>query len=138
MFFFTKQPIQNKWSVRASLIHCVNFPANNFIYLNKYLWNLCFPGGSVVKNLPDREGRSPEGGNGNPLQYSCLENPMNRGAWWATVQGIAKRTQLSTHTCICLCLGSLAGRWRIFFFFQRFHSTVYCLKSMIFKHILKL
>ena len=53
-------------------------------------------GGSVVKNLPANaadEGsitgsaRSPGGGNGNPLQYSCLENPMNRGAWWATVVG---------------------------------------------------
>ena len=32
-------------------------------------------------------GRSPGGGHGNPLQYSCLENPMDRGAWWATVQG---------------------------------------------------
>ena len=35
-------------------------------------------------------GRSPAEGNGNPLQYSCLENPMNRGAWWATVHGVAK------------------------------------------------
>ena len=35
-------------------------------------------------------GRSPGGGHGNPLQYSCLENPMDRGAWWATVHGIAK------------------------------------------------
>ena len=35
-------------------------------------------------------GRSPEGGNGNLLQYSCLENPMDRGAWWATVHGVAK------------------------------------------------
>ena len=33
-------------------------------------------------------GRSPGGGHGNPLQYSCLENPMNRGAWQATVQGV--------------------------------------------------
>mgnify|MGYP006996544640 CR=1 FL=1 len=50
-----------------------------------------FPGGSVVKNLPANvgdvdsipgEGRSLVEGNGNPLQYSCLENPMNRGAWW--------------------------------------------------------
>ena len=41
-------------------------------------------------------GRSPGGGHGNPLQYSCLENPMDRGAWWATVHGIAKcQTQLS-------------------------------------------
>ena len=35
-------------------------------------------------------GRSPGEGNGNPLQYSCLENPKNRGAWWATVHGVAK------------------------------------------------
>ena len=33
-------------------------------------------------------GRSPGGGNGNPLQYSCLENSMDRGAWWATVLGV--------------------------------------------------
>ena len=40
-------------------------------------------------------GRSPGGGHGNPLQYSCLENPMDRGAWWATVHGAAKsRTQV--------------------------------------------
>ena len=35
-------------------------------------------------------GRSPGGGNGGPLQYSCLEDPMDRGAWWATVCGIEK------------------------------------------------
>ena len=41
-------------------------------------------------------GRSPGGGNGNPLQYFCLGNPMDRGAWWATVDGAAKnQTQLS-------------------------------------------
>ena len=41
----------------------------------------------------------PGEGNGNPLQYSCLENPMDGGAWWATVQGVTKsRTRLSTHT----------------------------------------
>ena len=48
-------------------------------------------------------GRSSEGGNGKPLQYSCLENPMDRGAWRATVQGVIKsQTQLdrlSTHVC---------------------------------------
>ena len=37
-----------------------------------------------------RSGRSPGEGNGNPLQYSCLENPMDRGAWWAIVHGVAK------------------------------------------------
>ena len=41
-------------------------------------------------------GRSPEERNGNPLQYSCLENPMDRGAWWAAVRGVTKsRTVLS-------------------------------------------
>ena len=58
-----------------------------------------FPGGSEVKvsacNVGDLAlipglGRSPGKGNGNPLQYSYLENPMDRGAWWATVPGVAK------------------------------------------------
>ena len=56
----------------------------------------------VVKNLPanagdireagsiPRSGRSPGVGNGNPLQYSCLEKPMDRGAWWAAVHGVAR------------------------------------------------
>ena len=35
------------------------------------------------------QGRAPGGGHGNPLQYSCQENPMDRGAWWATVRGVA-------------------------------------------------
>ena len=46
-------------------------------------------------------GRSPGEGNGNPLQYSCLENPMDRGAWWATIHGVAKsRTRLSDFTAL--------------------------------------
>ena len=61
-----------------------------------------FPGGAVEKNLPASagnagdmglilgSGRSPGEGNGNPLQYSCLENSMNRGAWWATVLKVEK------------------------------------------------
>ena len=63
-----------------------------------------FPGGSVVENPPANagnaedggsihgSGRSPRIGNGNPFQYSCLGNPMNRGAWQATIQGIAKQS----------------------------------------------
>ena len=56
-------------------------------------------GGSVVKNLPTNAGdtgsilgmqRFPGGGNGNPLQCSCLENPMDRGAWQATVHGVTE------------------------------------------------
>ena len=70
-----------------------------------------FPGNSVIKNLPGNAegkgdtgsipglGRSPGGGNGNPLQYSCLDNPTDREAWWATVHGVAKnQTQQRTHT----------------------------------------
>ena len=66
---------------------------------------LGFPSGSVVKNLPANAGnardadsipglvRSPGEGNGNPLQYSCLENPMDRGAWRTTIYGV---TELDT------------------------------------------
>ena len=60
---------------------------------------LGFPGGSEVKasfcnagdlgSIPG-SGRCPGEGNGNPLQYSCLENPVDVGAWWATVHGVAK------------------------------------------------
>ena len=64
-----------------------------------YTLNGGFPGGSAVKKSPagtrdagsiPRSGRSSRGGNGNPLQYSCLDNFMNRGAWQATVYGVAK------------------------------------------------
>ena len=49
--------------------------------------------------LIPRSGRSPGEGNGNPLQYSCLENSMDGGAWWATVHGVAKsRTRLIDFT----------------------------------------
>ena len=89
-----------------------------------------FPGGSVVKNPPagvgdvgliPRLGKYSIRGHGNSLQYSCLENPMDRGAWWSTVHGVTKsRTQLSdsmhaiscnggkfeknTYVCVCLCV----------------------------------
>ena len=71
------------------------------------------PSSSVVKNLPAGSGdtrdegwipgwgRSPEGGNGNPLQCSCLENAMDRGAWRTAVLGVTESDvtwQLSTHT----------------------------------------
>ena len=53
-----------------------------------------------VGSIPG-SGRSPGGGHGNPLQYSCMENPMDRGAWWATVHRVSRsRTRLkrlSTH-----------------------------------------
>ena len=65
-----------------------------FTTLSRFIMG--FPGGSEVKasasNAGDPgsfpgSGRSPGEGNGNPLQYSCLENPMDGGAWWATVHG---------------------------------------------------
>ena len=77
------------------------------IPLNTYSTNSLswgFPGGSVVKNLPVNAGeagsipgweRSPEEGNGSPLQYSCLGNPMDRRAWQATVPGVAKELDMT-------------------------------------------
>ena len=58
-----------------------------------------YPGGFAVRNLPANAGdgasipgsrSSSRGGNGNPRQYSCLENPMDSGGWWATVHGVTK------------------------------------------------
>ena len=63
-----------------------------------------FPGGSMVKNplvkagnvgsIPG-SGRSLGDGNGNPLQYSCLENPVNRKAWWATVHEVTNELDMT-------------------------------------------
>ena len=84
-------------------------------FYRKYRWvarklrpqkDMGFAGGATVKNpLADAgdvgsihgSGKSPGAGNGNALQYSCLENPMDRGAWRAAVHGVAQsRTRLST------------------------------------------
>ena len=72
------------------------------------IFTLGFPGGSEVKASACNEGnpglipglgKSPGEGNGNPLQYSCLGNPMDEGAWWPTVHRIAKSwTRLSDFT----------------------------------------
>ena len=75
-----------------------------------------FPGGSAVKNLPAMQepqgdvgliagsGRSPGEGHGIPLQHFCLENPIDKGAWQATVHGVAKSQtslkRLSMHACV--------------------------------------
>ena len=75
------------WNLKSNTIECI------------HKTGMGFPGGSEVKvsasNAGDLgsspgSGRSPGEGNGNTLQYSCLENSMDRGAWWATVHGIAK------------------------------------------------
>ena len=74
----------------------------SYIYIYIYIYIYSFPGGSVVKNLPanagdarnivliPRLGRSPWRRNSNLLQYSCLKNPVDRGAWQATVHGITE------------------------------------------------
>ena len=68
-------------------------------FYEKYSLSGGFLDGSVVKNSPANAGEvgsiprsrgSPGEGNGNPLQYSCLESAMDRGAWWATVQGVSE------------------------------------------------
>ena len=86
-------------------VKCKVYDGNKGFYLTK---QMSFPGSSEGKvsdcNAGDRgsipgAGISPGGRNGNPLQYSCLENSMDRGAWWATVHGVAKSwTRLSNFT----------------------------------------
>ena len=99
------------WTLPVSdLSSCPQKLSSTFwIIFFRYLFD--HMGGSVVKNPPANagitgdacwipgSGRSPGGGNGNPLQYSCLGNPMDRGTWQAADRGVAKsRTQLSAHT----------------------------------------
>ena len=89
------------------------YPGSTSIFIRTWAEIGGFPGGTVVKNLPANAGdaedvglipglqRSPGGRHGNPLQYSCLENPMDRGAWQATVLRVARdldtSSQLSMH-----------------------------------------
>ena len=86
----------------------------------------------VVKNQPVNAGdtrdegsipglgRSPGEGNGNPLQYSCLKSPVDRGAWWATVRGITKSwtrlKRLGMHVCVCR-LFAIAHQWTLGLFY---------------------
>ena len=79
------------WKEIKERAHMIN------LFLGSHI--LGFPKGSVIKNLPANagdvgsipgSGRSPGEGNGNRLQYSCLENPMDRGASWAPVHGVIR------------------------------------------------
>ena len=96
------------------------------------LLSICFPCSPAIKHLPTmqetQETRvwslgwedSPGGRNGNLLQYSCLENPMDRGAWWATVHGVERsQTQLNTHA------GSYQTEEALFYFcFYEFFKNI--------------
>ena len=102
-----------------------------------------FPGKeslTAVKNLPDNAGdlrdvgstsglgRSPRRGNGNPLQYSCLENSIDRGLWQATVHGVAKSSAwLSDWACMNLKIRSL--KWTAYFTLS--HHTIKILKVKV-------
>ena len=83
------------------------FQGNLHIGLSENYRKPGFPGGTVVKNSPasagdvgwiSGSGRSPGEGNDNPLQSSYLESPMDRGASWATVHGVAK-SNMTEHAC---------------------------------------
>ena len=103
---------------KTSLYHNCYFKVGTYLRLG-------FPGGAVVKNphanardassVPG-SGRSPGDGNGNWLQYSCLENPMDRGAWWATVHRVAKSWMwLSNWPCTHLRWLQLSCLSKIYF-----------------------
>ena len=82
-----------------------------FVYTSVYVGFLRWRSNKESTCLPMQETQEmwvrslscedPEGKHGNPLQYSCLESPMDRGVWWTAVHGVAKsQTQLSMHTAI--------------------------------------
>ena len=91
-----KTLLQHHSSKASILRHSAFFGLPRWLSCKESTCNAGDPG-----SIPG-SGRSPGKGNGNPLQDSCLENPMDRGAWWATVHGVSKsRTrlkQLGTHT----------------------------------------
>ena len=77
---------------------------------------LCAPNAGGLGSIPGSE-RSPGGGHDNPLQYSCLENPMDRGAWWVTVHRVAKSQTglkgLSTHAQVVTLKSNLYGKGKL-------------------------
>ena len=93
------QKNKTKQNKKTQSTHSYQVDTEHSLGFTKIGTKLGFPGGSKDKasacNLGDLGlipglGRSPGEGNGNPLQHSCLENPMDRGAWWVTVHGVSK------------------------------------------------
>ena len=107
-----------EWDHGLFVISFFQFLLNRFLF--QALGKDGFPSGSDSKesacnagnpgSIPG-SGRSPREGNGNPLQYSCLENSVGKGAWWATVHEVAKcRTQMNN--TFTFALGKIYGLWR--------------------------
>ena len=88
----------------CQLIKAEGTIASNNCYLHRWLRgkeSTCQTGDAGDAGSIPGSGRSPGGGNGNPLKHSCWENPMDRGAWWATVQGVPKHwTRLRTRHAV--------------------------------------
>ena len=116
-------PLVCWWILCFYVLIIVYSPAVNMGHSFNTYCVLCegFPSGSVIKTLPDNAGdvgsipglgMSRGGGDGHPVQYSCLENSMNKGASWATVHGVPKKwIQLGNWACthmyfvLCIILG---------------------------------
>ena len=111
--------------------------SNTFCFFFCFDFSMGFPGVALVKCLPANAGnvrdlgfipglgRSPGGGNGNPLQYSCLENAIDRGPWWAVVHRVTK-SRLHTHIiliCFFLCFGFYIFDHTMYFIPFGFFST---------------
>ena len=104
--------VNSRFSIWGSCLYCLNtatgsaplLPREEAHSLGGFYWCLFsyhgFPCKESACNVGDvgsipALGRSPGEGNGNPSQYSCLENPMDRGAWWATVHGVVKESDMT-------------------------------------------
>ena len=112
-------------SSRESTLHnpLIPLPGSSWAGILSLIPRQTFPGDTVVKNPPAnagdmglilQSGKFSGEGNGNPLQYSCLGNPVDRGAWWAAVHGVAKsQTGLDNWKTTFTEKGCQALLWRM-------------------------
>ena len=128
IFFICKKQGNVYWSYMIFPMNYWKFWFSKFLIFQKFISNpilLGFPGGLKGKasacnagdpgSIPE-SGRSPGEGNGTPLQYSCLENPMDGGAWEAAVHGVAKSwTRLSDFTSHIIFILRKNSCWRKMF-----------------------